>query len=119
MFLTNLTTPYENDFGYDSKMYEDIKSAVSDEPFNYFKNENLIINNESEFIILVESTISKTQYDNFEIEFQDLNKNDDMVYDYVENLKSKYNLYDLYLVKNRPYEDYIYACIFIKKGETK
>ena len=40
-----------------------------------------------------------------------------MVYDYVENLKSKYNLYDLYLVKNRPYEDYIYACIFIKKGE--
>lgn len=117
MFLTNLTTPYENDFGYDSKMYEDIKSAVSDEPFNYFKNENLIINNESEFIILVESTISKTQYDNFEIEFQDLNKNDDMVYDYVENLKSKYNLYDLYLVKNRPYEDYIYACIFIKKGE--
>ena len=64
-----------------------------------------------------QNNYTKESYDNFEIEFQDLNKNDDIVYSYIESLKNKYSLYDLYLVKNRPYENYIYACIFIKKGE--
>lgn len=117
MFLTNLKTPYGKDFGYDSKMYEDIKNEVSDIPFDYFKNEDLIVNNENELTSIIDNIVSQIQYDNFEIEFQDLNKNDDMVYSYIENLKNKYSLYDLYLVKNRPYENYIYACIFIKKGE--
>ena len=117
MFLTNLKTPYDNDFGYDSKMYEDIKNKVSDIPFDYFKNEDLIVNNENELTSIIDNIVSQIQYDNFEIEFQDLNKNDDIVYSYIENLKNKYSLYDLYLVKNRPYENYIYACIFIKKGE--
>lgn len=117
MFLTNLKTPYDNDFGYDSKMYEDIKNEVSDIPFDYFKDEDLIVNNENELTSIIDNIVSQIQYDNFEIEFQDLNKNDDIVYSYIENLKNKYSLYDLYLVKNRPYENYIYACIFIKKGE--
>ncbi|MDY2887965.1 MAG: transglutaminase domain-containing protein [Candidatus Caccosoma sp.] len=119
MFLTNLKTPYGKDFGYDSKMYEDIKNEVSDIPYDYFKKENLIVNNENELTSIIDNIVSQIQYDNFEIEFQDLNKNDDIVYSYIESLKNKYSLYDLYLVKNRPYENYIYACIFIKRENKK
>lgn len=46
MFLTNPITPYENDFGYDSKMYEDIKNQICETPYNYLKNNNLIVENE-------------------------------------------------------------------------
>lgn len=119
MFLTNPTTPYGNDFGYDSKMYEDIKNQICETPYNYLKNNNLIVENENQFNSIVEEIISKTKYDYFEIEFQDMNKNDDVVNTYIANLREKYSFYDLYLIKNRPYEDYRYACIFIKKGETK
>lgn len=119
MFLTNLKTPYDEDFGYDSKMYEDIKKQVCETPFNYLKNENLIVDNENQLTSIVDNIVQNVKYDCFEIEFQDLNKNDDVVNTYITNLSGKYSSYDLYLVKNRPYEDYRYACIFIKKGETK
>lgn len=119
MFLTNLLTPYENDFGYNSKMFEDIKQQVCNTPFDYFENNNLIISNENQLINIVDDIVAKTQYEYFEVEFKDLNQNDEIVNTYITNLNNKYSLYDLYLVKNRPYEDYIYACVFIKKGERK
>lgn len=100
-------------------MYEDIKNQICETPYNYLKNNNLIVENENQFNSIVEEIISKTKYDYFEIEFQDMNKNDDVVNTYIANLREKYSFYDLYLIKNRPYEDYRYACIFIKKGETK
>ena len=52
----------------------------------------------------IEEIISKTKYDYFEIEFQDMNKNDDVVNTYITNLREKYmgDIIDISLSKGKP-----------------
>ena len=84
--------------------------------YNTLDKETIISNNEK-VINLLEELLQDENCGVTILKNEQYRQND--IHSFITNLREKYSFYDLYLIKNRPYEDYRYACIFIKKGETK
>lgn len=104
MFLTNYQTPYASNWGYDSKMHEDIKEKIESQS-NF---ELSIIDNLNSFKEIIESyhLISLL---NIEVEFQyfkDINL-------FKEDIEKEYPSYEIVLLKNLPYENNYYSIIFL------
>ena len=104
MFLTNYQTPYASNWGYDSKMHEDIKEKIESQS-NF---ELSIIDNLNSFKEIIESyhLISLL---NIEVEFQyfkDINL-------FKEDIEKGYPSYEIVLLKNLPYENNYYSIIFL------
>lgn len=104
MFLTNYQTPYASNWGYDSKMHEDIKEKIE-----YQSNFELsIIDNLNSFKEIIESYHLNSLL-NIEVEFQyfkDINL-------FKEDIEKEYPSYEIVLLKNLPYENNYYSIIFL------
>ena len=104
MFLTNYQTPYASNWGYDSKMHEDIKEKIESQ-FNF---ELSIIDNLNSFKEIIESYHLNSLL-NIEVEFQyfkDINL-------FKEDIEKEYPSYEIVLLKNLPYENNYYSIIFL------
>ena len=104
MFLTNYQTPYASNWGYDSKMHEDIKEKIESQS-NY---ELAIIDNLNTFKEIIESYHLNSLL-NIEVEFQyfkDINL-------FKEDIEKEYPSYEIVLLKNLPYENNYYSIIFL------
>lgn len=104
MFLTNYQTPYASNWGYDSKMYEDIKEKIESQS-NF---ELSIIDNLNSFKEIIESYHLNSLL-NIEVEFQyfkDINL-------FKEDIEKEYPSYEIVLLKNLPYENNYYSIIFL------
>ena len=104
MFLTNYQTPYASNWGYDSKMHEDIKEKIE-----FQSNFELsIIDNLNIFKEIIESYHLNSLL-NIEVEFQyfkDINL-------FKEDIEKEYPSYEIVLLKNLPYENNYYSIIFL------
>lgn len=104
MFLTNYQTPYASNWGYDSKMHEDIKEKIESQS-NF---ELSIIDNLNSFKEIIESYHLNSLL-NIEVEFQyfkDINL-------FKEDIEKEYPSYEIVLLKNLPYENNYYSIIFL------
>ena len=104
MFLTNYQTPYASNWGYDSKMHEDIKDKIESQS-NF---ELSIIDNLNSFKEIIESYHLNSLL-NIEVEFQyfkDINL-------FKEDIEKEYPSYEIVLLKNLPYENNYYSIIFL------
>lgn len=104
MFLTNYQTPYTSNWGYDSKMHEDIKEKIESQS-NF---ELSIIDNLNSFKEIIESYHLNSLL-NIEVEFQyfkDINL-------FKEDIEKEYPSYEIVLLKNLPYENNYYSIIFL------
>ncbi len=104
MFLTNYQTPYASNWGYDSKMHEDIKEKIESQS-NF---ELSIIDNLNIFKEIIESYHLNSLL-NIEVEFQyfkDINL-------FKEDIEKEYPSYEIVLLKNLPYENNYYSIIFL------
>lgn len=104
MFLTNYQTPYASNWGYDSKMREDIKEKIESQS-NF---ELSIIDNLNSFKEIIESYHLNSLL-NIEVEFQyfkDINL-------FKEDIEKEYPSYEIVLLKNLPYENNYYSIIFL------
>ena len=104
MFLTNYQTPYASNWGYDSKMHEDIKEKIESQS-NF---ELSIIDNLNSFKEIIESYHLNSLL-NIEVEFQyfkDINL-------FKEDIEKEYLSYEIVLLKNLPYENNYYSIIFL------
>lgn len=104
MFLTNYQTPYTSNWGYDSKMHEDIKEKIESQS-NF---ELSIIDNLNSFKEIIESYHLNSLL-NIEVEFQyfkDINL-------FKEDIEKEYHSYEIVLLKNLPYENNYYSIIFL------
>lgn len=104
MFLTNYQTPYTSNWGYDSKMHEDIKEKIESQS-NF---ELSIIDNLNIFKEIIESYHLNSLL-NIEVEFQyfkDINL-------FKEDIEKEYPSYEIVLLKNLPYENNYYSIIFL------
>lgn len=104
MFLTNYQTPYASNWGYDSKMHEDIKEKIESQ--SNFKLS--IIDNLNSFKEIIESYHLNSLL-NIEVEFQyfkDINL-------FKEDIEKEYPSYEIVLLKNLPYENNYYSIIFL------
>lgn len=104
MFLTNYQTPYASNWGYDSKMHEDIKEKIESQS-NF---ELSIIDNLNSFKEIIESYHLNSLF-NIEVEFQyfkDINL-------FKEDIEKEYPSYEIVLLKNLPYENNYYSIIFL------
>lgn len=104
MFLTNYQTPYASNWGYDSKMHEDIKEKIESQS-NF---ELSIIDNSNSFKEIIESYHLNSLL-NIEVEFQyfkDINL-------FKEDIEKEYPSYEIVLLKNLPYENNYYSIIFL------
>lgn len=104
MFLTNYQTPYASNWGYDSKMHEDIKEKIESKS-NF---ELSIIDNLNSFKEIIESYHLNSLL-NIEVEFQyfkDINL-------FKEDIEKEYPSYEIVLLKNLPYENNYYSIIFL------
>ena len=104
MFLTNYQTPYASNWGYDSKMHEDIKEKIESQS-NF---ELSIIDNLNSFKEIIESYHLNSLL-NIEVEFQyfkDINL-------FKEDIEKEYSSYEIVLLKNLPYENNYYSIIFL------
>lgn len=104
MFLTNYQTPYASNWGYDSKMHEDIKEKIKSQS-NF---ELSIIDNLNSFKEIIESYHLNSLL-NIEVEFQyfkDINL-------FKEDIEKEYPSYEIVLLKNLPYENNYYSIIFL------
>ncbi len=104
MFLTNYQTPYASNWGYDSKMHEDIKEKIESQS-NF---ELSIIDNLNSFKEIIESYHLNSLL-NIEIEFQYF-KNINL---FKEDIEKEYPSYEIVLLKNLPYENNYYSIIFL------
>lgn len=104
MFLTNYQTPYTSNWGYDSKMHEDIKEKIESQS-NF---ELSIIDNLNSFKEIIESYHLNSLL-NIEIEFQYF-KNINL---FKEDIEKEYPSYEIVLLKNLPYENNYYSIIFL------
>lgn len=104
MFLTNYQTPYASNWGYDSKMHEDIKEKIESQS-NF---ELSIIDNLNSFKEIIESYHLNSLL-NIEIEFQYF-KNINL---FKEDIEKVYPSYEIVLLKNLPYENNYYSIIFL------
>lgn len=104
MFLTNYQTPYASNWGYDSKMHEDIKEKIE----SHSNFELSIIDNLNIFKEIIESYHLNSLL-NIEVEFQyfkDINL-------FKEDIEKEYPSYEIVLLKNLPYENNYYSIIFL------
>lgn len=104
MFLTNYQTPYASNWGYDSKMHEDIKEKIESQS-NF---ELSIIDNLNSLKEIIESYHLNSLL-NIEVEFQyfkDINL-------FKEDIEKEYPSYEIVLLKNLPYENNYYSIIFL------
>lgn len=104
MFLTNYQTPYTSNWGYDSKMHEDIKEKIESQS-NF---ELSIIDNLNSLKEIIESYHLNSLL-NIEVEFQyfkDINL-------FKEDIEKEYPSYEIVLLKNLPYENNYYSIIFL------
>lgn len=104
MFLTNYQTPYTSNWGYDSKMHEDIKEKIESQS-NF---ELSIIDNLNSFKEIIKSYHLNSLL-NIEVEFQyfkDINL-------FKEDIEKEYPSYEIVLLKNLPYENNYYSIIFL------
>ena len=104
MFLTNYQTPYTSNWGYDSKMHEDIKEKIESQS-NF---ELSFIDNLNSFKEIIESYHLNSLL-NIEVEFQyfkDINL-------FKEDIEKEYHSYEIVLLKNLPYENNYYSIIFL------
>ena len=104
MFLTNYQTLYASNWGYDSKMHEDIKEKIESQS-NF---ELSIIDNLNSFKEIIESYHLNSLL-NIEVEFQyfkDINL-------FKEDIEKEYPSYEIVLLKNLPYENNYYSIIFL------
>lgn len=104
MFLTNYQTPYASNWGYNSKMHEDIKEKIESQS-NF---ELSIIDNLNIFKEIIESYHLNSLL-NIEVEFQyfkDINL-------FKEDIEKEYPSYEIVLLKNLPYENNYYSIIFL------
>lgn len=104
MFLTNYQTPYASNWGYDSKMHEDIKEKIESQS-NF---ELSIIDNLNSFKEIIESYHLNSLL-NIEMEFQYF-KNINL---FKEDIEKEYPSYEIVLLKNLPYENNYYSIIFL------
>ena len=117
MFLTDLKTPYGEDWGYDSAMYADIAASIG-KPFDYWARPigntqyDLTVSSAEEWLEVVgyiaagRDTLGGTQ---IEIKLTGVSLDEIRA-----AAEEAYADYQMEFVRNRPLEENLYGCIFLK-----
>ena len=111
MFLTSLETAYESSWTYVSNMHTSILEKVSKTPYDYFKNENLVISSYEEVKNLITTNLDRN---NFSIEFQIENQTLDIL-DAVQRLDQELPSFTFEALQNMPKDEGIYTILIFKK----